>query len=187
VVFVTGGNGSGKSTFIKILSGLYPPQGGRIVWDGAVVDETNRGAYRSLFSIVLPDDPLLADVLEVPPLPQDDDVLRQLSPGPTFNPAAPGSSKSLSYGQRSRVALLEAYARDRPILVLDEWAANQDPHRRRLFYEELVPALRAKGKCVVVISHDDAFFGIADVRLHLDRGRIDQVVAAPEEATEAAS
>jgi putative ATP-binding cassette transporter len=81
------------------------------------------------------------------------------------------SSVDLSRGQRKRLALLTALLEDRPIYVFDEWAADQDPHFKQVFYRQLLPELRARGKAVVVISHDDRFFDIADRLIELDGGQ----------------
>ena len=52
LVFITGGNGSGKSTFLRVLSGLYPPQSGEILLDGVRVNDDNRDTYRALMSAI---------------------------------------------------------------------------------------------------------------------------------------
>jgi putative ATP-binding cassette transporter len=82
------------------------------------------------------------------------------------------STTDLSQGQRKRLALLTAYLEDRPIYLFDEWAADQDPHFKNVFYRELLPALRARGKTVFVISHDDRFYDVADRLIKLDYGKI---------------
>ena len=63
-------------------------------------------------------------------------------------------------------------AEDRPVYVLDEWAANQDPHFKKVFYLEVLPELRARGKAVLVITHDEEYFHVADRVIRLDAGRI---------------
>jgi putative ATP-binding cassette transporter len=82
------------------------------------------------------------------------------------------STTELSYGQRKRLALLTAYLEDRPIYIFDEWAADQDPHFKSVFYNSILPSLKAKGKCVIVISHDDRYYYVADRIVKLDYGRI---------------
>jgi putative ATP-binding cassette transporter len=82
------------------------------------------------------------------------------------------STTDLSQGQRKRLALLSAYLEDRPIYVFDEWAADQDPRFKRVFYYQLLPELKARGKCVVVISHDEAYFPVADRLIKLEDGRL---------------
>jgi len=82
------------------------------------------------------------------------------------------SSTSLSQGQRRRLALLVSYMEDRPIYVLDEWAADQDPEFRKIFYLELLPELKARGKTVVLITHDDRYFNLGDRVIKLDYGKV---------------
>jgi putative ATP-binding cassette transporter len=78
----------------------------------------------------------------------------------------------LSQGQRKRLALVTAMLEDRPFYVFDEWAADQDPQYKEIFYGELLPALRARGKGVVVVTHDDRYFRLGDRVLKLEEGRI---------------
>jgi putative ATP-binding cassette transporter len=59
--------------------------------------------------------------------------------------------------------------------LLDEWAADQDPTFRRIFYRELLPSLRAAGRTVLAITHDEAYFDVADRILKLDSGRMVEV------------
>jgi putative ATP-binding cassette transporter len=80
-------------------------------------------------------------------------------------------SLEFSADQKKRVALIVAMLENRPIIVLDEWAADQDPIFRRKFYEELLPAFKAMGKTVVAVTHDDRYFHLADRRLHMEEGR----------------
>jgi len=82
------------------------------------------------------------------------------------------STTALSQGQRKRLALLTAWLEERPIYVFDEWAADQDPTFKRVFYEELLPELRRAGRTVLVISHDDRYFHLADRLLRLESGQL---------------
>src|SRR5262245_32005195 len=80
----------------------------------------------------------------------------------------------LSSGQRKRLALVVSLLEKRPILLLDEWAADQDPEFRRKFYYDLLPALNRAGVTVVAISHDDRYLDemtVATRRLRMDEGR----------------
>ena len=84
------------------------------------------------------------------------------------------STLDLSGGQRKRLALVVSLLEDRPILLLDEWTADQDPDFRRKFYDELLPTLQQAGKTVVVITHDDRYLDELDLparRLRMDEGR----------------
>jgi putative ATP-binding cassette transporter len=82
------------------------------------------------------------------------------------------STTALSQGQRKRLALLGAYLEDRPIYVFDEWAADQDPHFKNIFYLELLPGLKAKGKTVIAITHDDSYYHLADRVIKVDDGKL---------------
>ena len=181
VTFLIGGNGSGKTTLALLLLGLYPPDSGQLLLDGVPIDDSNREAYRQLFSTVFSDFYLFDSLLG---LEQEnlDGVARvylerlQLESkvrieGGLF------STQALSQGQRKRLALLTAYVEDRPFYLFDEWAADQDPLFRKVFYTELLPDLKARGKSVLVITHDDRYFSWADRCIRLDLG---QVIEAPE-------
>lgn len=182
IVFLVGGNGSGKTTLAKLLVGLYEPEQGRILLDGAPVTTETRESYRHLFSAVFTSfylfDRLLG--LEMPDL---DGKARahlaelQLSQKVQVRDGV-FSTVALSQGQRKRLALLVAYIEDRPIYLFDEWAADQDPHFKEVFYRRLLPDLRARGNTAVVISHDDRYYEVADRIIKLDYGRIVAETAA---------
>ncbi len=65
------------------------------------------------------------------------------------------------------VAMLE----DKPIIVLDEWAADQDPHFRALFYEKILPDFKSQGNLVICVTHDDRWFSNADNAYHMIEGK----------------
>ncbi|AOK02077.1 cyclic peptide export ABC transporter [Burkholderia vietnamiensis] len=192
LVYVIGGNGSGKSTLGKVLSGLYAPTEGHIALDGAVVDDDARERYRNLFSAVFTDFHLFDRVIG--PDREDEGIARarryletlKLADKIRIDGKHYSTTTALSTGQRKRLALLCAYIEDRPIYILDEWAADQDPVFKRFFYEVLVPDLRARGKCVVIITHDDQYFGLADRVIRLERGRIFSDTAMETARAEAA-
>jgi putative pyoverdin transport system ATP-binding/permease protein len=178
LVFVTGGNGSGKSTFLRVLAGLYPPDSGEVTLDGRRVDATNRNAYRGLMSAIFFDYHLFrrlygiddADPAEVDRLLQQFRLTDKvgLSKGEF-------STLELSGGQRRRLALIVSLLEKRPILLLDEWTAEQDPEFRKKFYEELLPAMMQDGATIVAITHDDRYLDELDLpgrRIRMDEGRI---------------
>lgn len=184
MVFVVGDNGSGKTTLIKLLLGLYVPHEGEVAIDGTPVGPERRDDYRQLFTTVFSDFYLFEDLAagegedpgeaSMQVLPQ-----RALPYLERLEIAHKVSLKNgaftttdLSTGQRKRLALVHAYLEGRPVLVFDEWAADQDPAFRHLFYTELLPELRAKGHLLVVISHDDRYFHLADRVITLRAGRI---------------
>jgi putative ATP-binding cassette transporter len=181
LVFLVGGNGSGKSTLAKIISGLYVPEAGEIRLDGQVIIDSNRDQYRQLFSTVFSDFYLFENLLglENPELDaQAKQYLKQLHLNHKVRiNRGTLSTIAVSQGQRKRLALLTAYLEDRPFYLFDEWAADQDPHFKNIFYTQLLPELKARGKTVLVISHDDRYFSVADRIIKLDYGK---VVSMPE-------
>lgn len=185
-IFLIGGNGSGKTTLVKLLMGLYEPEGGEIRLDGKPVTMANRDEYRQQFSAVFYDFYLFERLFGIETKDIDGESqkyldLLQLSHKLTVTNGHL-STIELSQGQRKRVALLNAYLEDRPIYVFDEWAADQDPQFKQIFYYELLPELKNRGKTVIVISHDDRYYGLADRLIKLESGKVeyDQSVAHPE-------
>lgn len=176
IVFLTGGNGSGKTTLAKLLTGLYSPESGDIRLNGELVTDANRENYRQLFSTVFSDfylfDTLLG--LDGPDLDaRTQYFLSELQLTHKVNVIERKlSTTELSQGQRKRLALLTAYLEDRPFYVFDEWAADQDPYFKETFYLQLLPELKARGKTVLVISHDDRYYYMADRVIKLDYGKI---------------
>jgi putative ATP-binding cassette transporter len=176
LVFLTGGNGSGKTTLAKILTGLYVPETGALSFNEQTITDTNRDGFRQHFSTVFSDAFIFETLLglDQPELDQDArDLLAQFQIDHKVQ-VTDGtlSTINLSQGQRKRLALLTAYLEDRPIYVFDEWAADQDPQFREIFYYQLLPELTAKGKTVIVISHDDRYYHVADRIITLDYGKI---------------
>ncbi len=176
LVFLVGGNGSGKTTLAKIITGLYPPESGEIRLDGRAITDANRDDYRQLFSAVFADFFLFENLLGLHAADLDAqarDYLAQLHLDHKVR-VRDGrlSTTKLSQGQRKRLALLTAYLEDRPFYVFDEWASDQDPLFKDLFYTQLLPELKARGKAVLVITHDDPYFHLADRLLKLDYGKL---------------
>ena len=176
LVFIIGGNGSGKSTFVKVLTGLYQPSQGNVTLAGAMITDANREWYREHFSVVFSDFHVFNKLLG-----QSDAQAESLAPqylrllhmdqkvkvhDRTF------STLDLSQGQRKRLALVTAYLEDRPIYVFDEWAADQDPQYKEIFYKTLLPDLRERGKLVVVITHDDRYFHLGNQVIKLEDGKV---------------
>ncbi|MDW8846915.1 multidrug ABC transporter permease/ATP-binding protein [Erwinia sp. MMLR14_017] len=186
LVFLIGGNGSGKSTLAMLLTGLYQPVSGQILLDGEVIEAANIGSYRSLFSAVFTDVHLFDRLIDnqgeaadpakvqlwLERLKMQDKI--KLEGNKVLN-------LKLSKGQSKRLALLLATAEQRDILLLDEWAADQDPHFRRIFYRELLPWLQEMGKTVFAISHDDHYFLHADRLLEMREGKLSELTGEERE------
>jgi putative ATP-binding cassette transporter len=173
MLFLVGENGSGKTTLIKLLLGLYEPQEGIILLDGAPVVAGNRDDYRQLFSIVFSDYYLFEDFVIGKDFAAEASVYLERLELTHKVSVKDGkfSTTDLSTGQRKRLALVHAYLDLRPVIVFDEWAADQDPAFRRVFYTEILPELKQDGKTLIVISHDDRYFHVADRVVHLANGR----------------
>lgn len=176
LVFLIGGNGSGKTTLAKILLGLYTPESGEIRLDGTSIDDSNRDGFRQQFSAVFSDFFLFEDMMGLCPPEKEElagDYLKrlQLSHKVTVENNRI-SSTELSLGQRKRLALLTSFLEDRPIYLFDEWAADQDPLFKDIFYRLILPALKERGKTVIAITHDDRYFNQADRIIKLDYGKV---------------
>ena len=185
LVFIIGGNGSGKSTLVKVLSGLYQPVRGDIRLAGTTITDENREWYREHFSVIFSDFYLFKKLLG-----QSDSHVQRLAPQylrllhldqkVTVRDRA-FSTLDLSQGQRKRLALVTAYLEDRQIYVFDEWAADQDPQYKEVFYKTLLPDLRARGKTVIVITHDDRYFHLGNQIIKLDDGKVVEHVRTGKE------
>jgi putative ATP-binding cassette transporter len=176
VVFVVGGNGSGKSTLLKLCTGLYLPAGGSVQVDHLRLTPALYPAYRELFSVIFTDFHLF-DRLYGAPQVDEKRLARwlhrlELDQKTSFE-GGRFTNLDLSTGQRKRLALVVACLEDRPILALDEFAADQDPGFRAYFYEKLLPELKAAGKTVIAVTHDDRYFHCADRVVKMEFGRID--------------
>lgn len=178
LVFITGGNGSGKSTFLRVLAGLYPPDSGEITLDGMRINDHTRDVYRSLMSGIFFDYHLfhrLYGMAEADPAEVDRLLTRFRLEDKTGLSRGEFRTLDLSGGQRRRLALIVSLLEKRPILLLDEWTAEQDPDFRRKFYDELLPDMMRSGATVVVITHDDRYIDELKLparKIRMDEGRI---------------
>jgi predicted permease len=178
LIFLVGGNGSGKTTLAKLLTGLYSPEAGQIRLDGRLIEDRDREWYRQYFSALFTDFHLFESLSGLTSSGEtfDDRVQHYLVELQLDHKVRVEdgvlSTTSLSQGQRKRLALLSAYLEDRPVYLFDEWAADQDPQFKEIFYTVLLPDLKARGKAVFVISHDDRYYGLADRLLKLEHGKL---------------
>ncbi|BDA73656.1 cyclic peptide ABC transporter, ATP-binding protein [Rivularia sp. IAM M-261] len=177
VVFIVGGNGSGKSSLAKLITGLYTPESGKIRLNNKLITDDKREWYRQHFSVVFSDYYLFERITGLDSKlakTQASEYLRELQLDSKVEIKDNKlSTTSLSQGQRKRLALLAAYLENRPIYLFDEWASDQDPIFREIFYKQIIMNLKQRGKTVIVISHDDHFFAVADRIIKLDYGKIE--------------
>lgn len=175
IIFIYGGNGTGKTTFVHCLLGLIIPVSGEIRYNNQIINKENYTDYRSFFAVVFSDFHLFSELFLIPELDlnkwkyylklfeMEDKV--ELS-GYTF------STTELSTGQRKRLALISALLEEKPILVIDEWAADQDPYFRRKFYEEIIPEIVKNGTAVIAVTHDDKYYHCADKLFKMEEGKL---------------
>ncbi|MDJ0933257.1 cyclic peptide export ABC transporter [Breoghania sp.] len=174
-VFLTGGNGSGKSTALKLLCGLYKPGSGRLLCDGVAIGGENRQQFREIFSAIFTDFYLFdrlygledVDAQEVERLIERMELADKVG----FEDGR-FTARELSTGQRKRLAMIVSLLEDREVYIFDEWAADQDAHFREVFYTELLADFKARGKTIIAVTHDDRYWDRCDRRLSLDLGEI---------------
>jgi putative ATP-binding cassette transporter len=183
VVFISGGNGCGKTTFMNSLLGLLTPKEGQIKLNGLPVTKNSQSQYRSVFSVVFSDFYLFDEIHGVEEVDQEKWQkyleLFELEDKVVLN-GKKYSVTDLSTGQRKRLALITALLEERPFLVLDEWAADQDSIFRRKFYTEIIPILKAERRAIIAITHDDKYYYCADRLYKMEEGRlIEKAVDVP--------
>jgi putative ATP-binding cassette transporter len=181
-VFITGGNGSGKTTLMLMLLGLYPPRTGSLKLDNEPIGPQNLNAYRNLFSVVFSDNHLFGELFGIETvdraLAAELFELLEMTRKTELEGRRFGTTQ-LSGGQRKRLALIAALLEKRPICFFDEWAADQDPHFREKFYRVVLPRLKADGITIIAVTHDDKYFDVADVHLHMEEGKISSARVKP--------
>jgi putative ATP-binding cassette transporter len=180
MLFIVGENGCGKTTLIKLILGLYEADSGTLRCNGEPVTAQDRDACRQQFSAVF-FDYFLFDELALPDGARHDAADRymralEIAHKVSIDKEGRFSTVDLSAGQRKRLALVQVYLEGRPVIVFDEWAAEQDPTFRRIFYTEVLPDLKRQGKTLIVISHDDRYFNVADRVVYMKAGKISRIV-----------
>uniref|UniRef100_UPI00366E4F80 multidrug ABC transporter permease/ATP-binding protein n=1 Tax=Campylobacter coli TaxID=195 RepID=UPI00366E4F80 len=179
LIFLIGKNGSGKSTFCMLLTGLFKPSEGEIFVDDMKIDDDNLDVYRSLVSAVFSDFHLFTKTLAKEKFADEEKIASWLEflelKGKTRVEDHELVLTKLSTGQKKRLAMLIALLEERDILVLDEWAADQDPVFRRFFYKKLLPLLKEQGKTIFAITHDDVYFDMADRIFLAQNGEISEL------------
>lgn len=173
-IFIIGGNGSGKSTFINILTGLYQPSEGEMILNEA--DTNSSTATQNLIAAVFTDNHIFSHNYDNYSLEKNEEYQKLLKimelDKVVLDDKEESARRSFSKGQSKRMSMILALLENKPILVLDEWAADQDPHFRKYFYENLLPKLKEEGKTIIAVTHDDAYFKYADRIIKFDYGQI---------------
>ncbi|MBD8496932.1 cyclic peptide export ABC transporter [Paenibacillus arenosi] len=174
ITFITGGNGSGKTSLAKLFTGLYKADRGAIFIDEQELDHSEIGEY---FAHIFSDFYLFKRLYGIETEGKAEQIdsylhLLQMKEKVAITDGE-FSSLELSTGQRKRLALLLSYLEDKPFYLFDEWAADQDPQFRQFFYDELLPELKHQGKCVIAITHDDRYFHLADKVIKMNLGQVE--------------
>ncbi|MCR6571131.1 multidrug ABC transporter permease/ATP-binding protein [Campylobacter insulaenigrae] len=177
-VFLIGKNGSGKSTFSMILAGLFTNFNGKLYLDNEEINLKNIYKYRALISAIFSDFHLFTKILRDENFLEEDlkywlEILELDEKIELIEDNF--STIKLSAGQKKRLAMLVALLEKKDILILDEWAADQDPMFRKFFYQKLLPLLKQKGITIFAITHDDTYFDIADRILLAQDGYIQEL------------
>jgi len=180
IIFIIGGNGSGKTTFIHLLTGLFRPQSGKIYVNDQEMEAEAFIRFTNNMAAVFSDHYLFNEnldgfdisennalVVELAKLVNLDGVLK-------YDEVYHKLETRLSKGQRKRLALLLALLEGKPIVVLDEWAAEQDPPNRRQFYQQWLEVMRKMGKTIIAVTHDDDFYHVADRVLKFNYGNLER-------------
>ncbi|MFT5162097.1 MAG: putative ATP-binding cassette transporter [Alteromonadaceae bacterium] len=191
VTFIVGGNGSGKSTLSKLITQHYQPSSGTILFDDVEVDATNRNRYRQDISAIYSDYFLFSQILSSSDKELDTIVVQYLEELEIKHKVKVEDGRfstiALSDGQKRRLALVVAMLDNCELYVFDEWAADQDPTFKAVFYHHILPKLKQQGKAILVISHDDRFFSVADQLVWMEAGQLSKIERPSDDPTQTSS
>ncbi|NQZ13007.1 MAG: cyclic peptide export ABC transporter, partial [Algicola sp.] len=176
ITFITGGNGSGKSTLAKLVTAHYLADQGEIYCDQIKIERHNINALRQQIGCIYADYHLFEQLLDSRSqcpqyLERANHYLKAFGIDHKVSiENGRFTTLQLSDGQRRRLALVVAILDDKKLLLFDEWAADQDPQFKRVFYRQILADLKQQNKAVVVISHDDRYFDVADQIIVMEQG-----------------
>lgn len=175
VIFIGGSNGSGKTTLVNSILGICTPSSGEIKLNNKLVNGDYYSYYRTAFSVIFSDFYLFDEILSNRIFDYEKWEyylgLFELTGKVNINDGVFSTTK-LSAGQRKRLALVVALLEEKPVLVIDEWAADQDPFFRKKFYTEIIPILKIDGFSIIAITHDDMYYHCADKLFRMEEGRL---------------
>jgi ABC-type multidrug transport system fused ATPase/permease subunit len=167
-VGLIGKSGSGKTTFINLLTTLISPQEGRLTLDGQQIDENNKKSYRFLFSLVRQDvfllnDTILSNIVFMHEQGYEEEKLAKILqevnlkkwvdtlPQGIHTPVGDLGNR-ISGGQKQRIALARALYKDAEVFIFDEATNNLDKESSELILDAIA-TLKQKGKTAVFITH----------------------------------
>ncbi len=175
IYFIRGSNGSGKTTLLRLLVGLIQPEHGTVSVNGKKLTKNMLEAYRNKFAIVFNNFYLFKKLYGIANYEDKyfDEILSLMEMKEKVSiDRGQFSDLKLSTGQRKRIALMVALFENKDFIILDEWAADQDPEFRKKFYTKILPMLKNQGKTIIALTHDDAYYDVADKIIVLDNGKM---------------
>ncbi|MCG7534483.1 cyclic peptide export ABC transporter [Pseudoalteromonas sp. OOF1S-7] len=185
ILFIVGGNGSGKTSLGMLILGLFQAEEGKIRFNSTEINKDNLLDYRQYFSAIFSDGYVFEELPEACSEDKAELARHYLKKFRLDHKVSISngrfSTTALSTGQRKRLAMISTFIEDRPIYLFDEWAAEQDPEFKEIFYTEIIPEMKQLGKTIIVVTHDDAYFDRAEHTIKLQDGLISkQTVQASE-------
>ncbi|VEU75141.1 cobalt transporter ATP-binding subunit [Mycoplasmopsis maculosa] len=183
-VAILGHNGSGKSTFSKLLVALYKPNSGTITIDNITISKKTIRDIRKKIGIIFqnPDNQFIGasvedDIafgLENKKIPRKDmkPIIEKLSNDVGMNKYLDKAPQFLSGGQKQRVAIASVLALDPEVIIFDEVTSMLDPLGKRKVLEIIHEVQKTKEKTLISITHDMDEAILADYCLVFSKGKI---------------
>lgn len=180
IVFLVGDNGSGKTTLLNLIAGLHDPASGEITVNGRPLRLSEMSAYRGRISAIFARYHVFRTLFGLGYVSDREAsamIIKVNLSGQTGIIKGVFTRMELSAGQKRRLALAVSLLEDREILILDEFASDQDPSQRVFIFEQLLPELRAKGKTIILATHDLAWNKMCTKLVRLENGKIVSVTS----------